>query len=430
MSASTGDYLIGRGRWLFRQFGKRMWVRATMFSVAAVLTALLAVVAGPYMPASWELKLASGSVGNILNILASSMLAVTTFSLSIMVSAYGSATSNVTPRATQLLITDSVATNTLSTFIGTFLFSIVGIVGLAANIYGSNGRVILFFATLAVIFIVVAALLRWIEELNYFGRVADTTTRVEKRAMASAENWGRRPRLGARPAIDIPEDAAPIYVERAGYVQHIDIKDLQEICDDCEVEVHIVQLPGRFVTRSTPIAYTVPELGGERRDRVMAAFSIGHDRNYDQDPRFGLVVLSEIASRALSPAVNDPGTAINVLGSGVRVFLAYADGAGNAESDLFDNVYAPDLDMAALFRDFFNAIARDAAATIEVHTRIQRNLELIALSHVGLFGAAARAEADAAIAHAETQPLTEREMEILRRVSAWMPPENGAQSLS
>jgi uncharacterized membrane protein len=37
-------------------------------------------------------------------------------------------------------------------------------------------------------------------------------------------------------------------------------------------------------------------------------------------PRFGLITLSEIASRALSPAVNDPGTAIQIISSHVRLF--------------------------------------------------------------------------------------------------------------
>jgi uncharacterized membrane protein len=43
---------------------------------------------------------------------------------------------------------------------------------------------------------------------------------------------------------------------------------------------------------------------------------IGDGRLYDDDPRFGLVVLSEIAGRALSPGVNDPGTAIARDGAG------------------------------------------------------------------------------------------------------------------
>lgn len=54
--------------------------------------------------------------------------------------------------------------------------------------------------------------------------------------------------------------------------------------------------------------------------QIARAFLIGDERTFDDDPRFGLVVLSEIASRALSPAVNDPGTAIDIIGTFVRLF--------------------------------------------------------------------------------------------------------------
>ena len=186
MSDSSAS-IIGRTTWLLRQFKKQIWVRATMFSLAAVATALLAAIAEPYIPYDINLTLAAGSVDNILNILAASMLAVTTFSLSIMVSAYSAAASNVTPRSTKLLLGDSVAQNTLATFIGSFLFSIVGIIGLAAGVYGDQGRVILFVATLAVLFIITATLLRWIEQLGKFGRVGDTINRVEKAASEPAD---------------------------------------------------------------------------------------------------------------------------------------------------------------------------------------------------------------------------------------------------
>ena len=57
------------------------------------------------------------------------------------------------------------------------------------------------------------------------------------------------------------------------------------------------------------------------------------ERSYDDDLLFGLVTLSGVASRALSPAINDPGTAIEVLGAGLRVLLAYGRGLGEAELD-------------------------------------------------------------------------------------------------
>jgi uncharacterized membrane protein len=50
-------------------------------------------------------------------------------------------------------------------------------------------------------------------------------------------------------------------------------------------------------------------------------------RYFHEDPRFGLITLSEIASRALSPAVND-GTAIQIISSHVRLFSLWETGDG------------------------------------------------------------------------------------------------------
>ncbi len=73
-----------------------------MFSVLAILTAAAALFLDPVIPEGWAVRIGASAVDSVLTILASSMLAVTTFSLSSVVSAYGAAASNATPRATQL----------------------------------------------------------------------------------------------------------------------------------------------------------------------------------------------------------------------------------------------------------------------------------------------------------------------------------------
>lgn len=67
-----------------------------------VLAAVAAAVAERYLPWRFSGSIGADAVDSILTIMATSMLAVTTFSLSIMTSAYGSATNTVTPRATIL----------------------------------------------------------------------------------------------------------------------------------------------------------------------------------------------------------------------------------------------------------------------------------------------------------------------------------------
>ncbi|UUL82128.1 DUF2254 domain-containing protein [Sphingomonas qomolangmaensis] len=381
--------VVSRGSWLLRKWSRKIWVRASLFSLAAIATALLAGVVGPYIEADLQIKLAADSVGGILNILASSMLAVTTFSLSIMVSAYSSATSNVTPHSTKLLLSDSVAQNTLATFIGSFLFSIVGIIGLAAGLYSDTGRIVLFFATLVVILVITTALLRWIEQLGKFGRVGDTIDRVEAAATPPICEWGRSHRLGARPAVAIPASALPLAAESTGHIQHIDMEKLAKLADDHDLTIHIVALPGAYVHAERAIAQIEGRPDDTARAAIAACFSIGRHREYDQDPRFGLIVLSEIASRALSPAVNDPGTAIEVIGAGLRTLLAYGEACAKPADDRFARLHGPNLEVADLFDAFFNPIARDGAALVEVQLRLQFALEALAGSAPALFGAAA-----------------------------------------
>lgn len=143
--------MILRWQWILRQTLKKLWFRATLFAMVAIITALLSILFRSMIPESVSVKVGAEAVDNILNILASSMLAVTTFSLSIMVTAYGSATTNVTPRATRLVVEDVTTQNVLATFIGSFLFSLVGIIALNMGAYGERGRVILFIVTLVVI---------------------------------------------------------------------------------------------------------------------------------------------------------------------------------------------------------------------------------------------------------------------------------------
>lgn len=167
--------MTSRWVWHLSKITRRMWFRASLFSILAVLTALVAIGLAPYIPSDLPTKIGADAVDNILGIIASSMLAVTTFSLSTMVAAYAAATSNVTPRATRLVMEDTTTQNVLATFIGAFLYSLVGIIALSTGAYGSTGRVVLFVVTAGVIVLIVVTLLRWIDHLSRLGRVSETT---------------------------------------------------------------------------------------------------------------------------------------------------------------------------------------------------------------------------------------------------------------
>ncbi|MDQ0513006.1 DUF2254 domain-containing protein [Ancylobacter amanitiformis] len=359
--------------WAFRQFSRRIWVRASLFSVAAIVTALVAVVVTPYIPAGLPTKIGSDAVDNILGIIASSMLAVTTFSLSTMISAYSAATSNVTPRATRLIMEDTTTQTVLSTFVGSFLFSLVGIIALSTGLYGDRGRVVLFAVTILVIIAIVVTLLRWIDHLSRLGRVTETTERVEAAAASAMRFRLQNPYLGGRPLPEraaIPPTARPIFASDIGYVQHIDTRALSTIAEEGSGRIYVLDIPGAFVDPTRPIALA-DRLGVDDQDaRIRGCFTIAGVRSFDQDPRFGAVVLTEIASRALSPGINDPGTAIDVIGRAVRLLAIWREPL-EAEIE-YPRLFVAPVKVDDLFDDLFTPIARDGAATVEIGIRLQK----------------------------------------------------------
>lgn len=381
---------MSKTQWVLSQLTRQLWFRSSLFAVLAVMTALVAIAIKSFIPEPVSGIIGSDAVDKILGILASSMLAVTTFSLNIMVSAYNTASSSVTPRATRLLLEDRTTQNVLATFIGSFLYSLVGIVALGMGAYGTQGRVVLFFVTLMVIIMIVITLLRWIQHLAQFGRMAETSQRVEDATVASLADWIRDPFMGCSPwhGEEVRSTDIPLYPDCVGYLQHVDLQHLSDFAEKHSTWLYLNVQPGAFVHLTSPLLWSRQALSPEQSGELRKAFTVGEQRSFDQDPRFGLSVLSEIASRALSPAVNDPGTAIDIIGRAVRLF-SQPEGAKGADTPYF-RLFLRQAEVSDLFDDIFTPIARDGAALVEVHIRLHKALMALANVRPERYGMEAR----------------------------------------
>ncbi len=369
-----------RWRWFLQQIVRKIWFRAAAISLFSVLLALAAAGLAPLIPYDFSVEMPADAVDDILAILASSMLAVTTFSLTAMVAAFSGAAQMGSPRATELLIEDAAAQNAISTFLGGFLFAIVGLIALQSEIYGSQGRVILFLGTIGVIAWISITLLRWIGQLSQFGRVGDTIERVEGKAIAALAAYPGPIAYAGRVETDAPEGAARVLTSRwTGYVAHVDRKALCELAEEVGGHVHLCVAAGHFVDPDLPLAWI--DRTEDDPDDLLAftadAFTIHRNRDFDQDPRFGMVVLSEIASRALSPAVNDPGTAIAVLVAGQRVLDKMID-PERPRAEKLDGLIDLPLSLEEMVEDLVLPIARDGAGLVEVQIQLQKLLGSLA----------------------------------------------------
>lgn len=401
--------------WKIRQILKDIWVRVLGFGVVAILAAVASPTLAPYVPDNMKFQPGAEAVEQVLKIMASSMLAVTTFSLSIAVQAFSAAASTATPRATALLQQDLTTQSVLSTFLGAFLFSLMGIIGLEVGFYSDDGQVLLFVATVLVVATVIIALLRWIGHLINFGRMNDTLARVEEAATKSVQFRIANPCLQGVPIEGpIPPDARLLTATRVGYLQHLDVPGLHEIAEKLDLELWVSATPGSFVMEDTALLYVAGQrLSADEEEELRAGFTIGAERNFDQDPRFGLVVMSEIASRALSPAVNDPGTAIDVLGRLGRILSLWQP--ARPEDPACPRVHVPTITGETLINDAFHATARDGAAFVEVQMRLRGVLRGLSAANPDVYGDPVKVLCEQAFSRCEASGMTKSDLDRLSR---------------
>ena len=408
---------------VLRRVRERLWARPLAVCLLSVGAVFCAALADRLPPTVLMPRIGQGALESLLTIQASSMLVIATFAVASMVSAYASASNAATPRAFTLVLADDVSQNALSTFLGAFIFSIVALTASQNGFFGRAGLFTLFALTLFVFGVVILTFVRWVDRIARLGRMGTTINAVERATANAMRRRKRAPFLGGSPVGPLQEQGEPVHGSRVGYVQHIDVYALQACTESSQARVEVAAIPGTFAAPGVALAYLRLPPGATDdvdRKRLAGAFLIGDQRQFDDDPRFGLVVLSQIAGRALSPAVNDPGTAIDIIGTLVRLFTEWATPAPDEEDDVGANnrVEVPALAAQDMFDDAFTSLARDGAGSIEVAVRLQKAFQSLAYLDDVPMREAAGVHAQTALARARLGLALPHDVTTLESVAA------------
>lgn len=416
-----------RIRFFFQRLHQQLWLKPFLVCLLSIVAVFMAKLADHTGLGSVLPSVQQDSIHTLLSTMSASMLVIATFAVGSMVTSYASASSQATPRSFSLVIADDVSQNALSTFIGSFIYSIVGLIALDNGYYEQAGLFALFALTVTVFAIVILTFVRWLDRIARLGRIQTTIEAVEAAARKSLLQRKQQPRLQGLPVGQEQDHMVPLFSATIGYLQCIEMSLLQEYAQQQQLFVRVAALPGAFCTPDRPIAYfwketsqedssPLPELDTKMLNK---AFIIDSNRTFDDDPRFGLVVLSEIANKALSPAVNDHGTAIHVIGSLVRVLFEWI-AKDDSEPELtvsYDRIQVPEISVDDMLDDAFSAISRDGAGSLEVAIRLQKGLNSLSCCGDKRLTAAANKQAATALQRASNTLELEQDKDALYRAA-------------
>ncbi|HUH74141.1 MAG TPA: DUF2254 domain-containing protein [Chitinophagales bacterium] len=366
---------------IFFKLTNKLWFRPLVISLITILLVFIAQLADDTFITDIAPKIEKKSIEDLLTTLSASMLVIAIFAVGAMVSAYASATNTATPRSFKLVVADDASQNALSVFIGSFIYSIVATIAFQNGFYGKAGYFTLFAFTIIVFIIVIITFLSWVERISKLGRLNNTIKKVEEATTKAIQSRKTAPNLGGAPVQNKIKKNTAVFSDKIGYVQYINMDELQEVAVSMNATFLINCIPGTFTASDKPLIYLIsgdPSVLNENIEKINKAFTIDPYRSFHDDPRFGLIALSEIASRALSPGINDPGTAIMIIGSYVRLFSLWLKTDNNATAKIkYDRIQVPEISLNDMLDDAFRPIARDGANNIEVMLRMQKALQSI-----------------------------------------------------
>jgi uncharacterized membrane protein len=187
-------------------------------------------------------------------------------------------------------------------------------------------------------------------------------------------------RIEASPA----EDGAAILNSQSGYIRYVDIKRLIVLAQAYRISLHLERRVGQFVPACVPLArVSRPDrLPADGALHLIAAFDIGPTRTMQQDVEFGIIQIVDIALRAMSPAVNDPSTAISCVDQLSRIMIVWIGRMPPASHYYAPphvlRLFVPWIGFDGLLDTAFEQIRHYAAADLAVSLRLMRAFNDIA----------------------------------------------------
>ncbi|MBA2556276.1 MAG: DUF2254 domain-containing protein [Chloroflexi bacterium] len=382
------------------------WFLPTVMAASAALLSLVTVALDQAVDRNyidgldWIYGGGPDGARGLLSTAAGSMITVAGVVFSVAIVAMTLASSQFGPRLLRGFIRDTRNQVVLGTFIATFLYSLLvlrtvrGGEGLADEAFVPHISVtvalLLTVASVGVLIAFIHHSSASIQAANLIARVSDGLHDAVER-MYPARVGDSMPGMAADSERDLLErtdrerDAgARLKSAGEGYLEAIDGDRLLKAAQEAGLLVRLSRRPGDFVYREGELARAWPadKLTDAVREKMVNTFVLGKERSENQDPRFLVQQLMEVAVRALSTGINDPVTAITCIDrlSGGLAILAERDIPSWVRVDDagVPRVITEPTTFVELLDDSFTEIRRHGQDGLSVVRRLLMNIEALA----------------------------------------------------
>lgn len=270
---------------------------------------------------SWLSLKDASTARTIVSTIAAGILSLTVFSFSMVMIVLNQAASQMSNRILNSMIENRFQQVILGFFIGAIVYALF----LLSTIRDINsGIYVPALSIYLLIFLTVVDMFLFIYFLDYVTQTVKYETvihRVQKQTLKAME----------RHYTQVTEESVPeligetviVGAEESGYYQGFDKKQLIKLAQDEQMVVKILTAPGTHVLQGEPFMLVAAQkpLDEELCTKLYLSTDFFHGQPVERNPDYGFRHITEVAVKALSPGINDPGTAVLGMNALKTLFL-------------------------------------------------------------------------------------------------------------
>ncbi|MGY0391594.1 DUF2254 domain-containing protein [Bizionia sp. KMM 8389] len=249
----------------------------------------------------------------LLSFLTGGIISIMVFSFSMVMVLLNQASSNFSPRVLPGLISNRNHQYVLGIYLATILyntFTLVGINPQENTTYQLPGFSVLIGIILTVICL--AAFIYFIHSISQAIQVSNILDGIYKKANKRL-NYILETENDSNILFPNTNNWPCYYSSETGYYQNVAYTNLISICEKHDLQIHILPIQGVFVLQGVPIIQVNKEISEDVLDEILSNFNFSRGEFIEDNYTLAFKQITEIGVKAMSPGINDPGTAISTI---------------------------------------------------------------------------------------------------------------------
>ncbi|WP_417237836.1 DUF2254 domain-containing protein [Bizionia sp.] len=249
----------------------------------------------------------------LLSFLTGGIISIMVFSFSMVMVLLNQASSNFSPRVLPGLISNRNHQYVLGIYLATILyntFTLVGINPLENDKYQLPGFSVLIGIILTVVCL--GSFLYFIHSISQSIQVNNILDGIYKKAKSRLEYLLEKESETA-PSFPDASEWTSYFSSETGYFQNIAIPNLVDICKEESIQLKILPIQGVFVLKGVPIIQVSKDIDDALVKDILSNFNFAKGEFVEDNYALAFKQITEIGMKAMSPGINDPGTAISTI---------------------------------------------------------------------------------------------------------------------